>query len=1261
MKFKILLLAFVASFVCLSAQNTSTLKRQLKWNGVETWTTDRSTRQVVGFADAIYPDGDLVPYYHERFAADVLSPYNYKVTNAELIPLTDEEARVLVNVSLPEEIQFRTFTTSDRGNAYRTLQVLPFVNQSGKLFRVSSFDIEVEKQAVADKVAAEQKQLYAENSVLASGKFVKVKVKESGIYKLTYEALSSMGVNPVNVRVFGYGGALLHQNISTKRHDDLPEVAVWMEKGADGVFNAGDYILFYGQGVVKWNYDNQKKSFVHTLNHYSSEGYYFITSDVGEGRRIETVRITPPTGATVLDVTEFSDYQHHELEKLNLGKTGKVFYGEEFNMSPLSYNFNFNFPNIVNAPVKAFVDLAVTAGTTSSFSLKLNDGQAATIPVSSKSQETYTLGYGVSETLSFANSNSTLNFLLSFSKTASYQKAYLNYLEVNVRRKLIMTGNVMFFRNVDNYLKYNYNRYQIESAGANVQIWDITDPVNAQQIETTRNGNLLEFIDSNASVKEYVAIDPSAKAAFTLEPISVGVVANQNLHALTPADFTIITHPMFLPQAEKLAQAHRDVDGMSVNVMTTEQVYNEYSSGTPDATAYRLAMKMWYDRTAKQQPKYLLLFGRGSYDNRGIINNSGDNLVITYQADNSLDQVKSYVTDDYFGLLDNGEGVYVAEDLLDVGVGRFPVSTTKQAEDVVNKTIAYMKNDVRGNWKNQLGFVADDGDAALHMRDMDNQVVKVMQTQFPGYQYNKIYLDSYKKEITANGESYPLARTKLNSLVHSGLFMLNFMGHAGEFGWTKEGVLTTNDVRNMYNTKLPFWVTATCDFVLFDVKTVSAGEHVLLNPTGGGIGLFSAARVVYAAENARLNNKFVQYLFRKNGNNEYPRMGDVVRLSKNDVGSGMNKLSYMLFGNPALRMNYPTNYKVITEKINNKVVSGGEVLKALSVNEISGYITDENGQPITDFNGMVEVSIADKVQRITTLNNQNGGAITYDDRPNMLYSGKTNVVNGRFAFTMMVPRDIRYNYGSGRINYYASEDENGREAQGYYENFTVGGSETITTEDTTGPNVEMYLNSPGFVSGGKVNETPVFVAKLSDENGINTVGSGIGHDIKLVVDDNASTTYTLNEYYESDAGSYQSGTVRMKLPQLKDGKHTLRFYVWDLLNNSTLATLDFEVVSGLAPQVFGVSNYPNPVKTSTSFVIEHDRPETILETTLLVYDISGRLLFTEIKNSADNLSWNLIDSSGERVKPGVYLYRIAIKTPSGKETSKANKIIVLGQ
>ncbi|MGC3977201.1 MAG: type IX secretion system sortase PorU [Paludibacteraceae bacterium] len=1271
MKIRILsFLFFCIIFLTLNAENTITATYQLKWKGIDVWTTDKSTKSVIAFDNAAYPEGAM-PYFVKGFDCGKNTRFNVSLTNVSFTPMTDaKELELIQGKQIPTEVEIKTYKQSERGNYRMLVQLFPFIQQEGKILKLQKFDLNVEKIQDASKVIAAENGIhsYTTTSALANGKFVKIKLSESGIYKLTYETLNSMGINPANVRVFGYGGAQLNQSFLKPKLDDLPEMPIYMNKGADGVFNAGDYILFYGQGVNSWEYDTARKMFTHTLNTYSTYGYYFVTSDAGVGKRIEDKTVTVPAEVQVADVDQFIDYQLHEKESYNIISSGKVFYGEPFN-DVLTYGFTFQFPNAVKTPTaKARVDVMAFSSLVSNYTVQLNNSSTNQyISVSAiASGSIYELGKAANAIFSFKPDNDIQTLKLTFVKPDGTSRGYLNYIEMNVRRQLIMTDNVMFFRNVDSLYSANYSNYRLSGANPNIQVWDITSPVNMKRMVTSYSNGLIEFKDSNETVKQYVAIDPTAGSSFA-QPIVEGVVPNQNLHGMESAELVILAHPRFLTQANQLADAHRTKDNMKVNVVTTEQVYNEFSSGTPDATAYRWVMKMFYDRALSSGikanlPKYLLLFGRGSFDNRDLLTVSSESLVLTYQADESLHAVDSYITDDYFGLLDDGEATNIKGDLMDVGVGRFPVLTEQQASDVVNKTIGYMNNTQKSIWKNQLCFVGDDGgdnNGNIHMFQADS-IARMIYRANNGIQLNKIYLDAYKQEKNASGESYPLAKAKLNNLIHSGVFMLNYTGHAGPTGWANEQILTTYDVKQLYNDKLPIWVAATCDFVVIDGKNLSAGEHVLLNPTGGGIGIFSAARTVYSANNFTLNKPFSCSLFNKT-NGQYVRLGDASRIAKNELSKSgdSNKLSYVLLADPALKLNYPDEFSVVTSMINDKQISGNDTLKALSVDSIKGYIADSEGNLVSDYNGILEINIYDKNQKITTLNNHADGFLVYDDRPNILYSGKANIKNGVFSFKFMIPKDIRYNYGTGRINYYASESTSNREAQGYFEDFVVGGtSKNFDINDNEGPNLSAYLNYSGFKSGDKVNETPLFVANVEDKNGINTVGSGIGHDLRLVIDSDPALSYTLNDGFSAHTDSYTQGTVQYKIPTLSEGKHTLTFYAWDLLNNSSSITLDFEVINGLTPNIFEVSCYPNPANISTKFVVVNDRPQTVLETTVDVYDLVGRKIWSKSQSSVENLNWDLTDFGGKKVQRGIYLYKVSIKTTNSKLTSKTNKIIV---
>lgn len=1103
---------------------------------------------------------------------------------------------------------------------------------------------------------------YTNSSVLSSGKFIKIAVNESGIYKLTYSDLASMGITPANVRIFGYGGEVQDQTITTSVPDDLPEVAIYMEKGSDGIFNSGDYILFYAKGVNKWSYNSALSMFTHTLNPYSTKGYYFVTSDTGTGKKIETKAYMAPSGSTVVPVETFTDYVVFEKELYNLANSGKEFYGERFNENSTSSTFAAEQPNIdTSSELKVRIDVAANASTTSSFTLLLDNAQSKLLNVPAYNGDSYQTAMAASGIFTYYPTKDQLNFKLTYNLPNSSANAYLNYIELNSRRKLKMSGASMPFRNVSLLGTGKYAEYKLTDAGSNVQIWDITDASNICRVEASNSSGTIVFTADGSTLKQFIAVDLSQSASVT-KPEVIGQVSNQDLHAMPQAEMLIITSSKFLSQAERLAQAHRTTDNMRVNIATNEQIFNEFSSGTPDATAYRRFAKMFYDRAKNSgveadRPKYLLLFGKGTFDNRKLLSASGENLILTYQADESLNQIRSYVTDDYFGFVNDGEGSYVPSATLGLGVGRFPVTTTTQADIVVNKTINYMKDANKGKWKNRVCFLADDGDNSLHLNQADS-IARTVNRLFPSYQITKIYLDAYKQVTTASGESYPEARKQMHDMFTKGLLYFNYTGHASAMGMSNENVITTTDVTGFTNSILPIWVGATCDFLQYDNKSVSAGENVILNENGGGIGILSAARPVYAYENFEVNRHFTENLFKLN-NGEHYRIGDVLVIAKNRVGSQTNKLSYVYMGDPALKLAFPSTYNVNTLTINGTPSATSETLNALSVAEVTGEITDNNKNRIPDFNGTVYVDVFDKVQQITTQNNHGEGSVVYKDRTNVLFSGKATVTNGQFRFTFMIPKDIRYNFGNGRINYYAASTDSKYEAQGNYENLIIGGTNSSVEMDTEGPEIELYLNSTNFDSGDKVNETPLIIAHLKDKNGINQAGNGIGHDIQILLDGNSADAKVVNEYFEANENSYTEGSLRYKLSALSEGEHSLTLKAWDLMNNSSDKTIVFNVVKGLRPMIFTIANYPNPAKDNTYIVISHDRPETILKTKVEIFNLTGEKIREFQQNNADNISWDLTGFNGSKVRAGIYIYRVSISTSNSDVYSRSNKILII--
>ena len=1097
---------------------------------------------------------------------------------------------------------------------------------------------------------------YASESVLNSGKWVKIQVAEDGIYKLTAADLKKMGFSNLDkVAVYGYGGWPLDEDFSTTYIDDVPEVAVW--RGAD-------YLLVYGKGPRKWEFSSSDQSFIHTNNPYSNYGYYFVTEKETTGRTME--KAASAAGAT-LQVTTFDDYVLHEEELVSVNSSGRELYGESFT-STLSRDFTISVPGITNDEGKATLSFISRGNGTITMNVDGNALISGSVSVPSDEYEVARELYR--ERAWMADKGETVKVNIGYS-TTGHKNVHLNYFRLQMKRQLKVYDNYTFFRSLS--ARGNASRFVIQGADASTLVFDVTDGVNPQQMETSLNGTELSFsIPASASLREFVVVKPSQIKA----PVTVGEVANQNLHALPQQDMIIIAQPNFTTQAERLAEAHRTKDNLTVRVVTPESIYNEFSSGTPDATAYRRFMKMFYDRKTSEAdaPKYLLLFGDGSFDNRKLTSawKSVDmsNMLLTYQTENSLSS-QSYVIDDYFGFLDDADNKKSLQNKkLCLGIGRFPIRTVEQATQMVDKVISYMENKNTGSWKNNLCFMADDGSntdgfMTEHMEFAD-QLAGYVESEHPEFLVNKLYYDAYKKDMTAG--TYPDVRSGLQKLLKDGLLLFNYTGHGGTTALSDEKVLTQTDINQFTYTHLPVWVTATCDFTRFDDLNTSAGEDVFLNKSSGGIALFTTVRVAYSRPNFPINDNVIRNLFERN-NGRRRTLGEVMQATKNTLSS-VYKLGFCLIGDPAVKMAYPEfGMKVTT--VNGQSVDGNSIsFKALEKITVEGEVLDVSGQLVTDFTGIVNPTVKDSKVTVTCLKNSNkddSPAFTFTDYPNTIFIGNDSVRNGKFSFTFTVPKDISYSNLQGKMNLYAVDTESGNEAQGNFDNFIVGGTSDTAETDTIGPEIRaLYLNDTTFVDGGQVNTTPYFVAELWDKSGVNITGSSVGHDMMLVIDESTVLSYNLNSYYELLPGEDGTGIVKFPIPALEPGKHTAEFWVWDILNNSTVRTFTFEVVEGLKPFLFDVIATPGIAREQVTFHLMHNRPESRMRVGIMVYDLAGRQLWKHEESGTSGLfenytvSWDLT-SGGVRMRPGVYIYRAAISTDNSKDATKARKFIILGE
>lgn len=1149
--------------------------------------------------------------------------------------------------------------------AFIQFSLLPFrMNpETGKFERLKSFVIRLEaKPAEANSEIHLKKSVLKEESVLSKGLWYRIRTGESGIYKLSYEQISSMNIgDPSKIRIYGYSGEVLPEDSRQGEKDDLIPVQIYLNQGNDGIFNAGDFILFYAKGSVTWYYDAAWGMLRHRLNPYSDDSYYFLTA--GTGPDLPDKDPIPDKNPDYF-INSYDYRVYHEKELENMLLSGKQWYGEYFGLTQ-QQSFTFEVPDIISdRQVEIFTTVMAKALDSSYFHLSYNNEVLATLAVqkANLSDYTSTFGFVAQEKASFKPLSGSLSLRLRYTKPDASAKGWLDYITLNARSSLRMNDSFLEFRDLDGLSQDAVTEFTLSDAGPNTLIWDVSDQNNILEISSSLTGSDLKFRVETSKLREFVAFNTIGNfQSPVIRGEDVGPVDNQNLHGPAQPDMVIITWPDFREEAERLASYRRENDGLDVIVVEPKTIFNEFSSGKPDISAYRNYLKMLYERAGNDShllPSYLLLFGDGSFDNKGIMENAG-NYILTFQSDNSLSPTSSYVSDDFFGLLDPGESMITG--LLDIGVGRLPASDPESAKILVDKIVDYERPDRMGDWRNTICFIGDDEDSNIHMQDAD-AMAEFVEDHYPGFNFNKIYLDAYKQVATPSGQRYPDVNRAINEQIEKGSLILNYTGHGGTKGWAHELILGVNDIEGWNNSrKLPLFMTATCEFSRYDDHLLtSAGEKVLLNPGGGGIALLTTTRLVYSQPNRVLNEKFYEIVFEKDNEGHNYRLGDIMQYTKNQAGSGINKRNFTLLGDPSLRLSYPELF-VSADSLNGSAVTGAiDTLQALKKITVTGHVTNIKGETMDGFNGFIYPTVYDKVVLQQTLANDGGSKKTFRIRNNILYKGKSTVRNGFFSFSFIVPKDINYAYGPGRLSFYAQDSLT--DAAGAFDGIIIGGTSTDAETDNTGPLVNVFMNNSAFRSGGITNSDPVLFVEVEDQSGVNTTGSGIGHDITAILDGDSKNSFLLNDYYQAHTDNYQGGVIRYPMNDLEPGYHSISVTLWDVYNNTGSGSTDFIVV--LEEEFFldDLLNYPNPFSEYTRISFSHNKPGTGLDIKVDIFTTEGQIV-ASLKAREDesgfrsgDIYW---DGQGAVEGQSVYLYRISATTTDGEKAEKSGKLILI--
>ncbi|WP_075602343.1 type IX secretion system sortase PorU [Saccharicrinis aurantiacus] len=1254
--------------ISVSAEEKILLKKKIDWHETSLMTILGEEKEVLSFSNNGYTNEIGLPIIIEtiNIPANIdLSTLKISISDASYKWPTPEEHLAIKDIVEKDSIAISYKVSTSRNINNLDISIIPVRRNPNeptfKKLHQYTLNINFDTLSDANLKGASNVSTFTNNSVLKDGKWVKVKIKDSGIHKISYTELKNMGFsNPDKVSVYGNGGRMLAKLNSDFRHEDLAENAIWHHNNA---------IYFYAEGTKYWNYNDTKKIIEHEIHDFTEDAIYFLTD---KNSTIKSVTNSDEQGGSAtVNVDYFNDYKFFETNEQNLIKSGRIWFGERFSTySTLSYDYTFSFDNLItNEDVIVYTQLAARSETTSTFTINHNSNLLTTVSIPEiipNKTEWYFAQLKNSE-VSFSPGDNNFTITLQYNGTSS-SIGYLDYIGVNAKRKLIQSGSQMIFRNIDIVSNNQIANYTLGNINADFKIWDITDPSNCKLVNHTLNGSNASFNYNANSIKEFISFNPSQSYPSVT---FVENVENQNLHNSTPVDYIIVTHEDFIDQAERLASIHQEHNNLTTLVVTPEKIYNEFSSGQPDVSAIRDFVKSLYEKAGDNTdllPKYLLLFGDGSYDNRSTTDNT--NKIITYQSDESLHQSNSFVSDDFFGFLDPNEGENIQNNKLDIGIGRFPVNTIEEATNAVDRSEKYITSQKLSPWKTQVSFVADDGDENTHMSDADF-INETLSNKHPEINVNKIYFDAYPRVSTSSGNRYPEVEEEINNCIQQGTLIFNYTGHGGTNGLAEERVVTKESISSWTNiNSLPLFVTATCEFSRFDNKLeTSAGEMVFLSPVGGGIALFTTTRIAYTGSNKTISLNFYNNVLEKDENNKKLRFGEIIRRTKNDCSAGVYKLNFTLLGDPALELIYP-DFNVKSTKINDILISDTvktDTLKALSLNKLEGSITTNKSSEntvINNFDGELNLTIYDKKQFVNCLGQNSDTIFSFEIQKSTIYKGRSSVNQGQFQSEFIIPKDIKYNYDYGKISYYASSGDH--EAYGAFNDIIIGGMNENPIDDNEGPDINVFLNKRSFKSGDETTPAPLLIVDLFDKSGINTTGTGIGHDITYVINEISPIPTVLNNYYVGKIDSYQEGSIECNLPQMEIGEYTLTVKAWDSFNNSNEKTISFKVGKNIKIDFNNHKVYPNPIVSGADayFSFEHDEPNLSLSVEVNIHTLSGELLSKQRKNvvSLGNtippIHWKANYSNGKPLSAGVYIYQLRVKSETGRVGNLSGKIMI---
>lgn len=1085
------------------------------------------------------------------------------------------------------------------------------------------------------------------NSVLASGQWYKFEAPDEGIYKITYSMLSSYGidastVDPRTIKIYNNGGKPLPENPENPRPADLLENAIIVQGENDGKFDQQDYILFYGRGNNFWDYDSVSHTFKRESNIYTNHNYYWITSGGANGKRAADEPSLNQTGFYTQPSSK--GFISRDDEKINVGNSGRNFLGDVFTSLNTSETYTNKLDGRIDAiPIKYNINFVTASSNATSIEVRENN-TVIWNKFMNPGVSGYVDGTPYIGTTYFNNPLPDSRSILKFTFTPNSGSAvgYLDYFEIIYEKELKAFSDFLLFFSKDTTAVINYDLTNFSSS--NIKVYDVTDFSGMKQITGPNiSGGECRFQLNQVlgHVSTFIAIGNDNYKT----PVNPQSAENSNIHGITDgAKFIIITPKVFMDAANRLKnfRENESVNKLPTIVIDVDQIFNEFSGGLLDISAIRDFIKYAFDNW-QTAPEFVLFMGSGNYDYKDILGYH-TNFLPPYETPESLQELYTWTTDDFFVNLDS-------DDMIDLASGRITAKNIDQANQAVDKIISYEQNSDRAPWRNLITLVADDGyqGAAYGGNDFTRSSETLANLYIPpSFDISKLYMAAYPVVITGAGKRIPDGNKAIINAMNEGTLIVNYVGHGSPELWADEHVFEQGvTIPQLQNSRYFFVTAATCDFGYFDnPSSVSSAEELVLDNNAGAIASLSSSRLVYQDYNEQLMDVFFSKLF--DANNIAANgvcIGKALFNTKRILHSE-NDQKYFIFGDPTLRLMVP-EFSAKIDSVNGFSVTTDSIqIKALSHVRLQGSIHKPDSTLWNDFNGEGLLSVFDS-KRTEILSHLNNFRISRQG--GLIFRGRVSVVNGKFNTDFVVPKDISYQNQKGKIEFYFYDANS--DGLGYTNNIFVGGTDTTVINDGKGPDISIYFDNSEAINSYLVNPNSTMVIKLSDETGLNTTGTGVGHQLEGILNNNDNNPIDFTKYFTGDlnAGG-RSGEVNYKFDNLDQGSYSLKVNAWDVFNNFSTETVYFTVVSGNDLEIRDVYNYPDPFSENTTFTFQRNQINPA-EVRVKIYTVAGRLIREIEKNYITDkfvrVNWDGRDEDGNKIANGTYLYKIIIKNMDG--------------